>query len=278
MYNNIKSRNSNFRGGRGFGGRSRRSNRSNINPLKYVNKSVEQIDQINEPITHTFNDFKLDVRISDRIRMKGYITPTVIQDKSIPVIISGKDVIGIADTGTGKTAAFLLPLIHKTINDRSQKTLIIVPTRELAVQIEDELRDFSAGMQIFSALILGGAGYGPQFNALRRNPQFVIGTPGRLKDHLKRNTLRLNNFTNLVLDEADRMVEMGFISDVRELVSHMPRVRQSLFFSATITPEVNQLFASFTQEPVTVSVKSRETSQNVDQDVVHFTDPFHRLT
>ena len=278
MYNNnFRSRNRGFGGGRSFARRTPRP-ANGINTNLFVNKAVEIPDQVSEPITHQFSDFSLNSQIVESVAKRGYLTPTIIQDKSIPLIMGGHDVIGIADTGTGKTAAFLLPLMHKFLKDRSQKALIIVPTHELAVQIEEDLRVFARGMNMFSALCVGGSGYGGQLNALRRNPQFVIGTPGRLKDHVGRRSLRLHDFNNLVLDEADRMVEMGFISDVRELISHLPTERQSLFFSATITPEVRSLISQFTRNPESVSVKSRETSQNVDQNIVHYTDQFHKMS
>lgn len=273
MYNNVRSR----RGG--FGRRQRRSPRSSsIHPDRYINKAVEVGQTSPEPIQHRFSDFSLDARIVERVAARGYVTPTPIQDKAIPLVMSGQDVIGIAETGTGKTAAFLLPLMHKFMRDRSQKALIIVPTRELAVQIEEELRSFAQGMPLYSALCIGGNGFGAQIQALRRNPQFIIGTPGRLLDHLNRHTLRLNDANNLVLDEADRMVEMGFIDDVRKLIRELPRQRQSLFFSATIMPEVRTLIADFTQNPQSVSVKRRETAQNVDQNIVRYTDTFHKMS
>lgn len=278
MNSNFRSRPRGFGRSRGFGSRSRRPAFSGTNSSLYVNKVVELPDQIQEPITHTFEDFLLNPIVLARVKAKGYVTPTPIQDKAIPIVMSGRDVIGLADTGTGKTAAFLLPLLDKFLKDRFQKVLIIVPTRELAVQIDEELKAFAQGMNFHSALCLGGSGYGSQFNALRRSPRFVIGTPGRLKDHVNQRTLRLHDFNNLVLDEADRMVDMGFIKDVRELVSQLPRERQSLFFSATISPEVRTLIQNFTTNPETVSVKKRETSQNVDQDIVRYTDNFHKMT
>lgn len=282
MYNNVKTRHSGFsRGGNGFGGRSRRSSGgkgSNINPARYINKAVAVAEAAPVEIKHKFTDFSLNAQLVERVLGRGYVTPTPIQDQAIPIVMGGHDVIGMADTGTGKTAAFLLPLLHKFMRDRSQKALIMVPTRELAVQIEDELKAFSQGLGVYSALCIGGAGFGAQIQALRRRPQFIIGTPGRLKDHVQRRTMFLNDVTTLVLDEADRMVEMGFIDDVRYLISNVPKERQSLFFSATITPEVNGLIAQFTVNPQTVSVKNRETSLNVDQDVIHFTDPFHKMT
>jgi len=278
MYNHLRSRPRGFGARRSFGA-NRRSvgNQKNINPTLFVNKAVDLTVQIPETITHRFSDFAFDQRLLQRVQDRGYLIPTPIQDKTIPLIMRGRDVIGIADTGTGKTAAFVLPLIHKFLQDRSQKVLIIVPTRELAVQIDEELKTFAQGLQIFSALCIGGCGYGSQINALRRRPQFIIGTPGRLKDHLSQRTLRLDDVNNLVLDEADRMVEMGFINDVTALIDQLPKSRQSLFFSATITPEVQQLIAAFTANPEAISVKNRETSQNVDQDVVHYAGPMQKL-
>lgn len=280
MYNNIKSRHSRFgsrnrSGGRGF----RAANKNNgINPNVYVNKAAGAVEEAPVVITHTFSDFGFNPQLLERITRRGFTSPTPIQDQSIPLTMQGQDVIGIADTGTGKTAAFLLPILHKMLYNRNEKALIIVPTRELAVQIEDELRAFTPGLQIFSALCIGGAGFGNQVRALQRRPQFIIGTPGRLKDHINRRTLRLNDVTNLVLDEADRMVEMGFIDDIRMLLSQLPAERQSLFFSATVMPEVKNLINSFLKNPVTVSVKKRDTSANVDQDVIRYTDAFSKLS
>lgn len=275
MYNNVRSRRGGF--GRRRQGRSRRGG-STIQSDRFINKSSDVADVAPEPIEHRFSDFSLNQQIVERVSARGYVTPTPIQDKAIPLIMGGSDVIGIAETGTGKTAAFLLPLMHKFLRDRSQKALIVVPTRELGVQIEEELREFSRGMNFSSALCIGGAGFGAQLQALRRNPQFIIGTPGRLLDHLRQRSLRLFNVNNLILDEADRMVEMGFIDDVRKIISELPKQRQSLFFSATITPEVGRLFGDFSINPQTVSVKKRETSANVDQDVVRYTDTFHKMS
>lgn len=279
MYNHTKSRVSGFSRNRGFS-RARRSPsvKGYIHPSRFVNRAVALSEQQAEPIAHRFDEFSLDGRLIEQILARGYSIPTPIQDKAIPLAMAGRDVVGIADTGTGKTAAFLLPLLHKLLQDRSQKTLVIVPTHELAVQIEQELKQFSRGLGVDSALCIGGTGLGGQIQSLRREPHFIIGTPGRLKDHLRRKTLRLYNITNLVLDEADRMVEMGFIADVRDLISQMPKKRQSLFFSATITPEVQTLFGNFSDNPVSVSVKSRETCQNVEQDIVRFNDQFHKMS
>ncbi len=282
MYNNIKTRQSRFSHGSRSGGRSRGNfggkKTSSVNPNLYVNRAKDQIAHEEVIIKHKFTDFGLDQQIVDRVLRRGYETPTTVQDQAIPLAMAGRDVIGSADTGSGKTAAFVLPLLHKMVRDRNQKALIIVPTRELAVQIDDEIRLFSAGLGINTATIIGGAGFGNQLRMLQRRPQFVIGTPGRLKDHLNRKTLRIGDFSNLVLDEADRMVEMGFIDDIRTIVSMLPAHRQSLFFSATIMPEVRGLINSFMKDPASVSVKTRDTSENVDQDVVKFTDAYSKFT
>lgn len=278
MYGNVKSRRGGFRQGRSFNGSNRRS-KSTIHSSQFINKAVEEIDQLPEVTRHqTFRDFSLDARILAAVERRGYQKPTPIQDAAIPLVIAGRDVIGVAETGTGKTAAFLLPILHHFLTGSNGCAFIVVPTRELAVQIEEELRSFARNFPVRSALCIGGAGFGSQLNALSRRPNFIIGTPGRLKDHLQRRTLPVNQVSHLVLDEADRMVEMGFIDDVRTLISALPTRRQSLFFSATITDEVRGLIAAFTENPEKVSVKRRETSQNVDQDVIRFTDQFHKLT
>lgn len=261
-----------------FSRRRPNSGSSAVNPDRYINKSADLPIELPYEPTHTFSDFGLNSQLVDRINRRGYTIPTPIQDQAMPIVMTGSDVIGLADTGTGKTAVFLLPLIHKMLSDRSQKALIIVPTRELAVQIDEELKIFTSGLPIYSAVCIGGNGYGHQDRSLQRRPQFIIGTPGRLKDHLERRTLHLGDISNLVIDEADRLVDMGFIKDIRVLVGKLPANRQSLFFSATMAPEVRDMVHSFLNSPQTISVKKRETSVNVDQDVIQFTDNFHKMT
>ncbi|GAG36663.1 unnamed protein product, partial [marine sediment metagenome] len=183
-------------------------------------------------------------------------------------MLAGRDLVGIANTGTGKTAAFLLPLITKVSKDRRQKVLIVAPTRELAVQIQDELKLFSAGLGIFSTICIGGASLNVQARQLSRRPNFVIGTPGRIKDLIGRRMLRLEQYGNVVLDEVDRMLDMGFINDIRHIISFLPKNRQSLFFSATLPKEIKVVMQSFLSDPVTVSVTTGPTPQNVDQDII----------
>lgn len=238
-----------------------------IHPSKFVNKASVEVAVAYTP-QHRFADFAVAPALKNNILAKKYDTPTPIQDKAIPHVLAGKDVVGIANTGTGKTAAFLIPLINKVLHDARQRVLIIVPTRELAIQIEDELRGFTRGMGIFGVCVVGGASIGPQLSALRRRHQFVIGTPGRLKDLIERRAINLAAFQTVVLDEADRMLDMGFINDMRAVMKGMPRERHTLFFSATLSREIEGLIKEFLREPVHVSVKTGDTSKNVDQDVV----------
>ena len=205
----------------------------------------------------------------------GLITPSPIQDKIIPHVMRGHDVIGLAETGTGKTAAFLLPLIHKTMHEdkggKMRKTLILTPTRELALQIDDELKKFSAGLHLYSTICVGGVNIRPQIKALRRQNHFIIGTPGRVLDLQRQGHLRTNDVTTVVLDEADRMLDMGFIGDIRSIVGATPESRETLFFSATMTKEAQKVVGDFLRDPVEISVKKKDVTNSIEQDVVPFT-------
>ena len=215
-----------------------------------------------------FDDFSTSALLKENIASKGYLLPTPIQDMAIPPILRGEDIIGIANTGTGKTAAFLVPLIDKVVKDKYQKVLIVVPTRELALQILDEFRIFTRGLGINSCLCIGGSSIRKQRQELLQKPNFVIGTPGRIKDCIRQSILDLSNFSNVVLDEADRMVDIGFIADIKYFISLLPTKRQSLFFSATISGKVQEIIATFVKNPTTVSVKQAELRENISQDIV----------
>lgn len=234
----------------------------------FVNKVTEEISEEKYIPDNQFEDFNIDKRIKDNIKNLGYITPTPIQDKTISLALEGKDVIGIANTGTGKTAAFLLPLLTKILKNKTSKVLIIAPTRELASQIRDELILFSRNLGVFSTLCIGGANINNQIMQLRRNPSFIIGTPGRLLDLAKTKKIHLFDFDSIVLDEVDRMLDMGFIEDIKMILSKLPSRRQSLFFSATMPSNVKTLANSFLIDPITISVKTRETASSINQDVV----------
>jgi len=217
---------------------------------------------------HRFEDFAVDLRLKKNIAAKGYIEPTPIQDRAIVHVLRGEDVVGIANTGTGKTAAFLIPLINKILQGKGERVLVMVPTRELAVQIHDELKGFAKGLGVYGAVCVGGVNINPQIGELRRKPQFVIGTPGRLKDLIERRALNLGEFKTAVLDEADRMLDMGFIPDMRRLLALLPEPRHTLFFSATLSREIEALIGEFMQTPVRISVKTQETAASIEQDIV----------
>ena len=281
-YRKPKGRNSSDRGSytRGNSNLTRNPNYQNrpsssrgritttFDPSHLVNEVKDYTEPVRFVSVNTFEDFKLDSRLNQNILSKNYSTPTAIQDTGIPAIMEGRDVIGIANTGTGKTAAFLIPLINKVLLNRRSKIIILAPTRELAVQIRDEMEDFSRGLNIYSVLLIGGVKSFRQKNDLRNEFNFVIGTPGRVKDMIQERKLNLSQFDSVVLDEADHMVDIGFIHDVKFFISLLPSVRQSLFFSATIDGKVKEILASFVRNPVTISVKTHDTADNIEQEVI----------
>jgi len=250
------------------GGGNRRFGGQRIDVSKFINKTiVEERTEVFVP-KNSFKDFAIDEKLKRNILEKGYTTPTPIQDKIIPEILMGKDVVGIANTGTGKTAAFLIPLINKVLKNPKEKVIIMAPTRELAIQIDQELKGFTKFLRIFSVCCVGGANIRPQLSALRHHNSFIIGTPGRLKDLIERKALSLSDVSNVVLDEADRMLDMGFINDMKFMLALMPKEKQGLFFSATLGKEIENLIKDFLKNPLTISVKTRDTSKNIDQDIV----------
>lgn len=274
------------RGGRPQGGRRPHQSRGGrkgpakkyIHPSKFINKAVAPAEEVPYESTHLFADFPFGAELQHNIAQKGYKVPSAIQDQSIPHIIEGKDVVGLANTGTGKTAAFLLPIIERQSGIMLRPSvLIMAPTRELAQQINDQFRDFSKGMNLYSTLVVGGMNIDRQIRDLKRRPHVVIGTPGRLKDLIERRALQLKNMTTLVLDEADRMLDMGFLPDIRRIVDAMPKERQTLFFSATITPDIEKLVHDFLKDPATVSVRTSETSDHVEQDIIEARDKMHKI-
>ncbi|HMH70632.1 MAG TPA: DEAD/DEAH box helicase [Candidatus Saccharimonadales bacterium] len=265
-------------GGGRRGGGNRGPAKKYIHPSKFINKAVSKADEVVYESKHKFADFPFGAQLHHNVASKGYDTPSAIQDQAIPYIIEGRDIIGLANTGTGKTAAFLLPIIERQSGITLRPSvLIMAPTRELAQQIDEQFREFSRGMGLFSTLIVGGVNIDRQIRDLKRRPHVIIGTPGRLKDLMQRNVLQLKNMTTLVLDEADRMLDMGFLPDIRQIVNEMPRERQTLFFSATITPEISALVNTFLNDPVTVSVRTTETAEHVEQDVIEVRDKMHKL-
>ncbi len=242
-----------------------------------IEKSTYLEPEIVDAQVKTFDEFAISQQLLQNILSKGYTQPTPIQAQAIPAILADRDVIGIADTGTGKTAAFLIPLIEKVVKQPTEKVLIITPTRELAVQIRDELASFTDGFSIKSTLLIGGMNIERQKQNLKENPHFVIGTPGRIKDLLKSPHFSLTQFTNVVLDEADRMVDIGFIHDIKYFISLLPQQRLSLFFSATINHKVKEILEKFVSNPITISIKQKETAPLVEQRLIRLEPGMNKI-
>jgi superfamily II DNA/RNA helicase len=254
---------------RNAGGR-RRGGGEYIDPARFV-RSAKPREEVAYTPTHTFEDFAVDPIITRNIQFRGLTNPTPIQDQTIPHGLQGKDIVGIANTGTGKTIAFAIPVIHYLLANPQAKALIMAPTRELAQQIMEECRTLTKGAKLWSALLIGGNAMGPQLRDLRNNARLVVGTPGRIKDHMERRSINMLHFNMVVLDEVDRMLDMGFINDMRSILECMGTPRQSFFFSATMSPAINSLIGTFASDPMTISVKTGESSDNVEQNVIAYT-------
>lgn len=265
--------------GRGSQGPSRPSRSQNsgrskrpvvtYDPSLFIKKVEEQTAAPAYTPVHSFADFAIEPQLKQNISAKGYVAPTPIQDKAIPVLLEGKDVVATANTGTGKTAAFLIPLINNVLTKKTSRVLIIAPTRELADQIQDELKSFTSTMRISSVLCIGGLNMNAQIRDLKNNPTFVIGTPGRLMDLEQQRVINFNNYTSIVLDEVDRMLDMGFIKDIQYIIKRLPAQRHSLFFSATLPPSLKTVMDGFLNNPQFISVKSRQSAESVNQDIIN---------
>jgi ATP-dependent RNA helicase RhlE len=214
----------------------------------------------------TFDSFGLRAELLDAIKASGYTTPTAIQQRAIPAITQGNDLLAAAQTGTGKTAAFTLPLLHRLAAQRPAgkgrpvRLLVIAPTRELAAQIHESVKNYGRDLPLKSAVVFGGVGMQPQIDRLRRGVDILIATPGRLLDHLQRGHVQFDRLETVVLDEADRMLDMGFIHDIRRLLKQLPRERQTLLFSATFSSEIRRLASGMLQDPVEIDVAPRNSA------------------
>lgn len=279
-YNNSGRSSGGRSGGGGYGGgrkssfsyprqKSRGPAKEYINPSRFISKAKDVETVVYAP-KHQFADFEVDSLIHDNLTAKGFVSPTPIQDQTIPAGLEGRDIVGIADTGTGKTAAFAIPMLQQLINDPTAKVLVLAPTRELAQQIEDECRTIGKGTGLRSVLLIGGVAIGPQFRDLRANPRVIIGTPGRIQDHMEQGTLDISDVSIIVLDEVDRMLDMGFIIPIREILSKVPAKRQSFFFSATMDPRVRGIIEGFSADPLHVVTKSGETADSVEQNIIEY--------
>ncbi len=262
-------RSSSFGGKNGGGGRVQKT----FNPSQFINKNVEEtVEHVPYKSMRTFTDFQLNEKLTEAILKAGLVTPTEIQDQIIPHILANQDVVGLANTGTGKTAAFLIPLIDKALRFPDRQVLVLAPTRELAIQIEQELKKLTFNSKIYSVICVGGTSLVPQIKILKNKNQFIIGTPGRVLDLMKRRAMNANAIQAVVLDEADRMLDMGFIHDIRAILKDMPQQRETLFFSATMSPEITKLVDDFLRDPIKISVRKKDVTTNIEQDVVHFLD------
>ncbi len=248
----------------------RKNPKSSVDISKYINEGKETAMPKPYQNVFSFEDFGLPKQLLDLISRKGYQNPSEIQDKSIIPILEGSDLIGIAGTGTGKTAAFLIPIIQRLIQSRRDNyALIIAPTRELAKQINDEFKSLTKGLSLYSTCLIGGSSVYESIKNLKRTNHIIIGTPGRLQDMAKQGALNYKKFKLLVLDEFDRMLDMGFSREVQKINKGMTGKEQTLLFSATLEPAQKELVEEITFQPV--QVKSEHTTHQtnaIDQQVV----------
>lgn len=258
-------------------GRGKRSFSKKIHPSKYVSKGTSEEVAPAFEASITFNDLNILDELKQNIAKKGYTKPTEIQEKAIPEILTGSDIIGIASTGSGKTDSFVIPVANKLISLKREKCLIIAPTRELAMQIEKEFKAMIKGTPVHSTVIIGGANMSRQIRDLKRRPQCVIATPGRLKDHAERGTIRLNEYSTIVLDEVDRMLDMGFVHDIKAIIAKLPKERQTLFFSATMTKDADKIAHSLLNKPKKIQIASVAPHKNIHQDIVKIKDPGQKV-
>jgi ATP-dependent RNA helicase RhlE len=247
--------------------RFRRTSSQTGGPLLAHTKETSHLTQ--------FKDLGLNASILKALTDKGYTDPTPIQAQAIPGVMEGRDLLGIAQTGTGKTAAFALPILHRLVTNRKPaprrgcRCLVLSPTRELATQIAESFRTYGAQLGMSVATVFGGVSHGPQRQALARGVDIIVAAPGRLLDHLGERDADLSNLEIFVLDEADQMLDMGFIVPIRQIVKHLPKERQNLFFSATMPADIGKLAGELLRNPVHVSVAPQATTaERVNQQVV----------
>ena len=286
--NNIKSKkrkNSYFpkrHGSSGFKPRKRSKKMTSvIDPGNLVKQATFTNQEVFTP-TCNFDQMPISAKLKSNLRAKGYQNPTQIQQETLNHLIDGNDLIGVAATGTGKTGAFLIPIIEDLLDGQSKRTsLIVVPTRELALQIETEFKSLTHGLRLFSATFIGGTSVGKDLSTLRRHQDIIIGTPGRLIDLAERGALNLRSISVLVLDEFDRMLDMGFVNDIKKIIKAMTARQQTMLFSATIDEKQRPLIDKILRNPLKVQVSTGKTaSDNVDQDVIrvpHGEDKFNML-
>ncbi len=270
-YRNNKPKrkpNSNFRKGKNNQKRSG-FKKSTLDPSLFINKGVlsDTKEYVSERV---YENMPIDSKLKATLKNKGFEKPTEIQDKTLESILDNRDVLGIAQTGTGKTGAFLIPIINQLLNEkRNPFALVVVPTRELALQVQDEFKSMTKGLGLFSFCFIGGTNINKDLQLLRRSSHIVIGTPGRILDLVNRKALDLRGFNTLILDEFDRMLDMGFVHDVKKIIYDMQRRKHTLLFSATVNKNQKEMINKILNNYVTVKLSSGEsTGDNIDQDII----------
>lgn len=258
----FKSKNRPQRQGRG-------QKKSNLNPALLVKKATE-VAKKNYESDRLISELPISPNLKECLISKGFRKPTEIQDKTLEALLQKRDLLGIAQTGTGKTGAFLVPIIEQLLEHKQKNfALVMVPTRELAIQVEEEFQSMSKGLGIYSACFIGGTNISKNINTLKRANHVIIGTPGRLLDLHNRKNLDFGRFNTLVLDEFDRMLDMGFVHDVKRIIGSMHKRKHTLLFSATIDKAQEQLITGILHNPVTVKVSTGDTTgDHINQDII----------
>lgn len=266
MRNNIKQK------GRRFSSQPKNKKRvSTIDPNQLIKRASNDVESTPEfKPTKTFAELYLDQRLVNNLEQKGYKNPTEIQEKAIKPLVEGRNMVGIANTGTGKTAAFLLPIIDQLLStDRHFTSLVIVPTRELAQQVEEEFRSFTKGFKFYVSTFIGGTNVDQDVRRLKKFQHVIVGTPGRLIDLSDRGALRLEKVNTLVLDEFDRMLDMGFVNDIKKIVGRMNARKQTMLFSATLDKSQQSIIDELVSDPIEIKTTTgTKASEMVDQEVI----------
>ena len=243
---------------------------SNLDPSLLIKEAAPQTEESDFRSDRLISELPINMKLKQNLDRKGYERPTEIQERTLEALLQGKDLLGIAQTGTGKTGAFLVPIIEQLLHKRvNPYALVVVPTRELALQVEEEFKSMTRGLGLFSAVFIGGTNINRDLQILRRHSHVVIATPGRLLDLTDRRAIDLGKFKTLVLDEFDRMLDMGFIRDVRRILDGMHQRNHTMLFSATLDKSQQSMINSILHDPVTVKVSSGDRSgDTIDQDII----------
>jgi ATP-dependent RNA helicase RhlE len=267
--NNSRSGKNNQRPSRPFNQNRNKQAESTLDPTLFIKKAAP-INETKYVSTRTISDLPINDKIKNNLIAKGYSRPTEIQDRTLESILASNDLLGIAQTGTGKTGAFLIPIVNKLLGAQpTNQVLVVVPTRELAVQVEQEFRTIVKGLNMRSHCFIGGTSVGKDIGLTRQPAHFIIGTPGRLTDLAKQGALRMTNFNTLILDEFDRLLDMGFTRDIQFLVKAMNNRQQTILFSATEEKSQRDLIRNLLRQPVEVRTSNgKTTGDHIDQEIV----------